>query len=238
MSNPELRDRVEARVSPWLSRLLYPLGHYVLLPLYFGKIELEGQEHIPLSGPLIVAPTHRSRWDALMLPYAVGRWRTGRDPHFMVTSNEVEGLQGWFIRRMGGFPVDVNHPSMGSLRLSIQLLEEQKVLVIFPEGDIYRKSLGEVHPLKPGLARLALQAQAHIESASVKILPVATSYSQTYPTRGCNVRINIGQPLDVADYRDGSSKARARKITQDLEQTLKALQLEDSQPTPQPTPTP
>jgi 1-acyl-sn-glycerol-3-phosphate acyltransferase len=54
-----------SRVSPWLTSLFYPLGHYIVLPFYFGKIEITGQEHLPKDGPVILAPTHRSRWDAL-----------------------------------------------------------------------------------------------------------------------------------------------------------------------------
>ncbi|MDB9376621.1 1-acyl-sn-glycerol-3-phosphate acyltransferase, partial [Nodularia sphaerocarpa] len=80
-----------SRVSPWLSPLLYLLGRHLLLPLFFGQIEITGQENIPLTGPVIFAPTHRSRWDSLLLPYATGRCVTGRDLRFMVTINECQG---------------------------------------------------------------------------------------------------------------------------------------------------
>ena len=82
-----------SRVSPWLTSLFYPLGHYIVLPLYFGKIEITGQEHLPKDGPAILAPTHRSRWDALMMPYSTGQMVTGRDLRFMVTADEVKGVQ-------------------------------------------------------------------------------------------------------------------------------------------------
>src|SRR4028119_439206 len=91
-----------SRVSPWLTSLLYPLGHYVVLPFHFGKIEITGQEHLPKDGPVILAPTHRSRWDALMMPYSTGQKVTGRDLRFMVTADEVKGLQGWSSDIWGG----------------------------------------------------------------------------------------------------------------------------------------
>src|SRR3712207_5600521 len=96
---------IDSRISPWLTPLAYRLGCWVVLPLYF-RTKVIGQEHIPQDGPVILAPTHRSRWDALIVPYATGRFASGRDVHFMVTVDEVKGLQGWLIRRLGGFPVN------------------------------------------------------------------------------------------------------------------------------------
>ena len=62
-----------SHVSPWLINLVYPLCRHLILPVYFGKIEIHGRENFPLENPVILAPTHRSRWDALILGYALGR---------------------------------------------------------------------------------------------------------------------------------------------------------------------
>ncbi|WLT37451.1 1-acyl-sn-glycerol-3-phosphate acyltransferase [Synechocystis sp. B12] len=61
-----------SRVSPWLIKLIYPLGTR-FLHWYFGPIAIHGQEHLPRSGLIILAPTHRSRWDAILLSLAAGR---------------------------------------------------------------------------------------------------------------------------------------------------------------------
>jgi 1-acyl-sn-glycerol-3-phosphate acyltransferase len=210
-----------SRVSPWLTPILYPIGQRLVLPLHFGKIEVSGQENLPTSGPVIVAPTHRSRWDAILVPAMIGKSATGRDPRYMVSINEMRGIQGWFIRRMGGFAVDPKHPSIGTLRHGVELLQQGEMLVIFPEGDIYRD--GSVHPLKPGLARLALSAELSQPGLGVKILPINISYSQTYPTWGCDVTCRIGSPIPVENYSTGSIKKDAKQLTQDLELMLKQL---------------
>ena len=106
---------------------------------------------------MILAPTHRARWDSLLLPYATGRCVTGRDLRFMVTIDECQGLQGWFVRRLGGFPVNARHPAVKTLRHAVELLQDKQMLVIYPEGNIFRD--GKLHPLKPGIARLALNAE-------------------------------------------------------------------------------
>ncbi|WP_414550022.1 lysophospholipid acyltransferase family protein [Anabaena sp. CCY 0017] len=210
-----------SRVSPWLSPLFYQFGRHVLLPLYFREIAITGQENIPLTGPVILAPTHRSRWDSLVLPYATGRCVTGRDLRFMVTINECRGLQGWFVRSMGGFPVDPQSPAIATLRHAVELLQQGQILVIFPEGNIYRD--GKLHPLKPGIARLSLSAESSQPGLDVKILPVSINYSQPYPQFGTSVKIDIGKAINVSDYAVGKVKQNAQNLTSDLALVLQKL---------------
>ena len=205
-----------------MTPLAYGLGGW-LLPAYFRSIQVLGQEHLPRTGAVILAPTHRSRWDALLVPYVAGRFATGRDIHFMVTVDEVKGIQGWLIRRLGGFPVNPRQPAIASLRHGLEVLQAREMMVIFPEGGIFRD--GQIHPLKPGLARLALQAESSQPDLNVQILPIHLSYSQEIPTWGCEVVVRIGQPLRVADYSDPQQpvKQAAKQLTQDLAHALSGL---------------
>lgn len=223
LSNEEvaLSAPISSRVSPWLAPLAYFLGCRIVLPLHFGKIVTSGQENLPTTGPVILAPTHRSRWDAMMIPAVTGRTVTGRDLTFMVSENEASGLQGWFVRRLGGFPVNTNRPSIRTLRHGVEVLLQQEMLVMFPEGNIFRD--GSVHPLKPGLARLALSAETTHPGLGVQVVPIGIKYSQEYPQWGCDVCIRIGSPLKVANYDRGSVKQSAKQLTTDLENTLKTL---------------
>jgi 1-acyl-sn-glycerol-3-phosphate acyltransferase len=215
-------DNVSSHVSPWLAPLLYTLGHRLVMPLYFRRIEITGQENIPITSPVILAPTHRARWDALLVPYATGRVATGRDLRFMVSLNEAnKGIQGWFIRNMGGFPIDPLRPSVAPLRHGVELLKQGEMLVIFPEGNYFRD--GYLHPLKPGLARIALSAESSHPGLGVKIVPMSIRYSQATPHWGCDVKIRIGSPIQAADYSAGSVKEKAQKLTNTLETALKQL---------------
>ncbi len=209
-----------SRISPWLNPLVYFLGHH-FLPLFFGRIQITGQENIPKTGPVILAPTHRSRWDALLVPYAAGRCVTGRDLRYMVLITECLGLQGWFIRRLGGFAVDPKRPSITTLRHAVELLQHGEMLVIFPEGGICKGS--KVHPLKPGIARLALTAESSQKGLGVKVLPIGINYSESNPQWGTDVTIHIGSPIQVADYMHDSIKQDAKRLTTDLAKTLKQL---------------
>lgn len=210
-----------SRVSPWLSPVLYFLGNYFLLPSFFGKILITGQEHIPKTGAVILAPTHRARWDSLLIPYVAGRYVTGRDLNFMVSDNECRGLQGWFVRHMGGFPVDTLHPAVSTLRHAVELLKQEQMLVIYPEGNIFRD--GKLHPLKPGVGRLALSAELNHPGLGVKILPISINYSHPYPCWGTDVSIHIGSAINVKDYTNGKIKQNAKRLTEDLAKDLQSL---------------
>ena len=211
---------MSSQVSSWLVPLIYALGRHIVLPVYFRRVEVIGQEWLPQSGSIILAPTHRSRWDALMLPYATGRRVTGRDLRFMVTKDEVKGIQGWFIKRLGGFAIDTRRPGVASLRHGIELLQRGEMMVIFPEGNIFRER--SVQPLKAGFARLALQATAQ-EDLDVKVVPIGLTYSDRLVPWRSTVQIRIGQPLSVQSYRTGQPKQDAKALTVDLSQSLQSL---------------
>lgn len=220
--NPQRADELNSHVSPWLAKILYPLGCYLVIPNFFGKIEIFGQENIPTQDPVIIAPTHRSRWDAFIVPYALGRLVSGRDLRFMVSANEVKGIQGWVIRRMGGFPVNTERPQLNSVRHSIEILQSnQEMLVIFPEGGIFNDY--QIHPLKRGVAAIALQAETNEWGRGVKILPMSIRYSQPYPTWGSDIRVDIGSPLAVGEYAGKSLRQSSQKLTIALQESLKKL---------------
>ena len=192
---------------------LYWLGRRIVFPLYFGPIRITGRHHLPTTGPVILAPTHRSRWDAIVLCLAAGRHVTGNDIHFMVSANEVRGFQGWFVRRLGGFPIDTRRPGIASLRYGIDLLAQGRTLTIFPEGDIFRD--GTLHPLKPGLARLAahtLLNQPEQEITDIPIVPITLEYGPHGPCFGSAIAIAIGPPVSTRSCQTPSPKTTARQI--------------------------
>lgn len=207
-----------AQISPILVRIAYPLVRRIVFPFFFKEIVVEGKENVPKQGATIVAPTHRSRWDALIVPYATGRLVSGRDLYFMVSANEMRGIQGWFIRRLGGFPVNTDRPELSSLTHTYELLTRGEMVVIFPEGGIFRTS--EVQPLKRGLGKVAAEVAINHPEIDLKILPVAIKYSEAIPRRGCRVWVRVGQILRVSDYLADNPRQTSIRITAALKEAL------------------
>ena len=212
----------ELKISSWFSPIVYWVGRHIFLPFYFKRVEVSGLENVPKDGAVIFAPMHRSRWDAFMVPYVGGRLATGRDLHFMVTSDEMKGLQGWAIRKMGGFEVDTEKPSLTSIRNGVGLLRSKGVMVVFPEGNIFKDRT--VHPLKAGLARMALQA-AKGGKLNVQVVPIGLYYDkQPEIPVGTSVKIHVGKPLVTDDYQQFSTKVGSQKLMDDLTRSLTQIQ--------------
>jgi 1-acyl-sn-glycerol-3-phosphate acyltransferase len=136
----------------------------------------------------------------------------------MTNANQFEGFQGWLIQRLGAFPVDLNHPTVSTMRCAIELLQAGKKLVMFPEGGIVRDQ--PLRPLKTGLARLVLQAEAKIpEGVEIPIVPIAIRYDPG--ANPCaNILINISSPLYSHEYRQENDKQTAVALTQALQDSL------------------
>jgi 1-acyl-sn-glycerol-3-phosphate acyltransferase len=212
---------VQSRVVPWLTKIIHPLGRYIVLPGFFREIEVRGTEYTPHTGAVILAPTHRTRWDALLIAYAIGPYVTGRSSRIMVTADEMKGIQGWFLRRLGCFEIDTTKPSPAVIRHSIELLHQGEMLTIFPEGSLMRDRV--LHPIKEGLTRIAMQAVSLKPDLDLKILPINLDYEHPYPKFRDRVTVELGKPLQVNDYQQFSSKTGAKKLHQDLVRSLEEL---------------
>ena len=169
----------------------------IVLRFFFSKKKvINNVFSIPINSSIILAPTHRSRWDGLILTMAIGRRITKKDCRFMVTRSEMQGIQGWFLKRLGCFSINQLSPSLSALRYAIDLIEKKEQLVVFPEGKInkYGKNLF----LKEGLYRLAQLATKKTES--IIIIPIGIAYSKVTPNFRSEFCLSLGQPIAMNDY--------------------------------------
>ena len=189
------------RIHSFLAVLAMWVTQDIVLRFFFSKKIIVGKEFLNLvDGPLIVAPTHRSRWDGLILTFAIGRRVTNRDCRFMVTTPEMKGLQGWFLKRLGCFSINQESPSLFSLRYAVELIYSKNQLVIFPEGKITKN--GKKLNLKQGLFRLAKLARKKGEP--IKIVPIGIAYENVKPKFRDRFAICIEKPFDLDDFTDAS----------------------------------
>jgi 1-acyl-sn-glycerol-3-phosphate acyltransferase len=217
--NSAVTNTMKSGFSPLVTSVIYPFGQ-MFLPNYFWQIKILGQENLPRTGATILAPTHRSRWDSMLIPYIAGPYALGRQVRFMTSANEMKGFQGWMVRRLGGFPVDTTNPSLSSFRYAIELLHQGELMTVYPEGGL--RYDGTLHPLKKGIARIALQAQSSKPEQDIKIVPISIRYSQKFPKWRDSVSIVIDPPLSVSDYAQKSVKAGSEALHQDLTLAMQA----------------
>ena len=175
----------------------------IVLKFFFSKKKIINNDFsIPNNSSIILAPTHRSRWDGLVLTMAMGRRITNKDCRFMVTKSEMRGIQGWFLKRLGCFSINQLSPSLSALRYAIDLIKEGEQLVVFPEGKINK--YGKKLVLKEGLYRLARLATKKKES--IIIIPIGIAYSKVSPKFRSEFCLSLGQPILINDYLNISIK--------------------------------
>ena len=134
----------------------------------------------------------------------------------MVTLDEMKGLQGWFLHRLGCFPVNQGRPTTASLRYAVDLLALGEQLVVFPEGRI-RRDDGPIR-LQQGLARLAQLAAGR--GVSVPVVPIGIAYTHGRPRRGDRAALCFGASLRA----EGSGREAAKAFTADLATAMQSAE--------------
>lgn len=124
--------------------------------LALGPIAVEGLEHLPRQGPVLLASNHLADIDPPVVQIACPR-----PIHFMAKSELFQiRFLGPLIQRLGAFPVRRGEPDRSALRHALRLLEQGECVGLFPEGEL--SQTGELLPLKPGFALLARQSGAPV----------------------------------------------------------------------------
>jgi 1-acyl-sn-glycerol-3-phosphate acyltransferase len=151
----------------------------------WGRLQVEGLEHLPPSGPVLLAGNHDSYWD----PIAVGvAARPKRQIRALAKSSmwKVKGL-GVVLDGMGQIPIDRGKADAKALERAIEELRGGACIGIFPEGT---RSLGRELRARSGFGRLA---EAVPEAEVVCVSVVGTTDIPAFPTRP-SVRIRFFRP--------------------------------------------
>jgi len=167
------------------------ISHH-LLSLLGTRMFIYYPNRIPQDSALLVVSNHRSFMDALVLMTALNRTIRFACHHYM---GQVPLLRD-IITRLGCFPLDApDQRQQIFFHQAIQLLQQQQVVGIFPEGAqpmVQSTSPNELGEFHRGFAHLALKAPLR----NLMILPVAIASHQEV--------INSMMPLQILHWFDPS----------------------------------
>ncbi|GAB3088167.1 lysophospholipid acyltransferase family protein [Micromonospora schwarzwaldensis] len=183
--------------------MLYWLLKYIilgpLLRLVF-RPQVEGLEHVPATGPVILASNHLSFSDSIFTPLIVKRKVT-----FIAKAEYFtgKGLKGWLTKMFfvgsGTIPVDRSggQAARAALDTQLRVLRAGGIAGIYPEGT--RSPDGRLYRGKTGVARLALASGAPVVPMAMLNSDAIQPTGQIIPNLG-RVRISFGPPLDFSRY--------------------------------------
>lgn len=117
-------------------------------------VRVHGAQHVPGSGPVILASNHTAFLDGPMLVAVAPRWTT-----CLVKSEAFHGVPGAILRSAGQIPVERHTGDRAALTAALAVLESGGALGMFPEGT---RGRGDVAAVQQGVAWLALRSGAPV----------------------------------------------------------------------------
>ncbi len=175
------------------------------------KIKVMHPEKIPkMKGGYIIACNHQSNLDPPMVA-AVVRGK------FSFMAKEELFKKNWFLKTIitwcGAFPVSRGSGDDAPIRLSVEAVQKNRILVIFPEGT--RSKTGVIGRVKSGVVLIASEANA-------PVLPVCIRYDEKK-----HVTMNFGDIIPPEDVKiDPDDRHSMRKSAKIISDTLHGLQKE------------
>jgi 1-acyl-sn-glycerol-3-phosphate acyltransferase len=181
---------------------------------WFLRMQVTGTEHIPQTGPAILAANHRSFWDIPVHVIA-----SSRPIAFMAKQELYKGpITKWMWRSLGGFPVRRDTADIRAIDIALALLERGEVVGVYPEGT--RSRTGEMLPFLKGAAWLALRTGAPIVPCGLR----GTERKGPGERRRLRRRVLVAFGPAIPVEAEPDTRIRREKADALTDQLLKAIQ--------------
>jgi 1-acyl-sn-glycerol-3-phosphate acyltransferase len=155
------------------------------------RVRVEGREHIPADGPVILAANHQSFCDSFFLPLVVKRRVT-----YVAKAEYFDSWKtAWFFRAAGQIPMNRSggDASQRALDTATEVLQAGGVLAIYPEGT--RAPDVRLHKGKTGVARLSTGCDVPVVPVGItgtrRVQPPGSMFMRPFHS----VTVRFGPPV-------------------------------------------
>ncbi len=203
--------------------------------VFYRRVTVEGQEHVPATGRVIFAANHTNA----LADVAVVIAKVPAFPHFLAATAWWKHASARLLFRLGGvLPVRRTGDPPGpqdnrqTFDACSRALAEDASLAIFPEGVMHLDD--GLRRLKNGTARIGLRA-ANAGVRGVVIVPVGLVYEDRGRFRSDAV-VRFGKPIAMDDWLASyaeNAHQTVRQITAQLTDELTRA-IEPFEPAPEP----
>ena len=173
----------------------------IVLPFFFGKLNILGEENIPEDQPYILVPNHQNSFiDAMVIGALLEK-----PVSFLARSDVFVPPYDKILAALKIMPVYRLRDGFEKLKLNEitftecdRILQEGNPVLIFPESNTAHEFY--IRPLTKGISRMAFQSQSTLEK-DLLILPVGLNYGHhLYPFH--RFILNYGKPIRVKDFTE------------------------------------
>ena len=191
-----------------MKRIFYIIIKCILTPLFFliFRPKVIGKSNIPKNGSIVLAGNHTNNLDSVMLIAVVSR-----QVHFLAKIELFKGIFGVIVKAMGCIPVNRKIHDKDALKSAKEVLKNNKVIGIYPEGTINRTD-DIIMPFKIGAVKMA-------KDTNTKIVPFVITGK--YNIIGPRVKIEFLESIEIKDElnkeNDKLMKIISKKLEEDYE---------------------
>jgi 1-acyl-sn-glycerol-3-phosphate acyltransferase len=173
----------------------------ILLGVWF-RPKVVGKEHIPATGPVILAPVHRSFAD-----FGFTAFCTQRKLFFMTKDTMWKNKWlGKLLIYVGAFPVHRESADREALQRAEEVLNRGQCLVLFPEGT--RRAGPAIENLMEGAAFLSARTGAPIVPIGIGGSDLSMPKGSAIP-KPYTIHVVIGPALPPSARTDGGRVSRS-----------------------------
>jgi 1-acyl-sn-glycerol-3-phosphate acyltransferase len=198
--------------------LLYRVVAVVIrgLAQLFFRPRVGGRENIPLTGPVLITPIHRSNLD-----FAFTLFISPRKVFFMAKDSLFKvPLLGKALIQLGAFPVKRGTADREAMRSAEEVLNGGHALILFPEGT--RKFGPHVEPLHDGAMFIAARTGATVVPVGIAGTDRALPDGAKFP-RPIKVHVVVGLPIAPLIHEGRPSRSQIAEKTEELRSSLEAV---------------
>lgn len=192
---PEVRDLL-LRPRKFHHRMVASCMRTVLRLIFHGvfRLRVTGLEHLPPTGPFLLAANHTSYLDPFAIVAAVPSSVFAR-LHFMGLQAYFRNIfTSWLVRVGHVIPVGMEASLVTALRAVSLILRQGQGVLIFPEGRLAVN--GELQPFRHGIGILACELGVPVIPAWIEGTREAWPVSATWP-RMHPISLAVGPPITV-----------------------------------------
>ena len=193
-----------------LLRIVRPIARLALRA--YWRIQVHGAEHVPDTGPVILAANHLALLDGPIL-VAI----THRLTFAMAKQELFVGFGGRLLAQVGQISLDRHRIDLHAMRRAIQVLRSDNVLAVFPEGV---RVGGDVAFARGGAAYLAMVVGAPVVPVAILGTREPGQTKSQLPRRGAPIHVTFGPPIAVPARPWPRRKVEVAELTEVLRQRL------------------
>ena len=181
------------------------------------KLDIVGEENIPLQGGAVLALNHTSYLDFALGGVPADR-RGRRFVRFMAKDSVFRHpVAGPLMRGMKHIPVD-RHDGSVAFETAVAAARAGELIGVFPEATMSRSL--EIKELKNGAVRMAREAEVPLVPMIVFGGHRVLSYDVHDFTRGRTICMTIGRPMASSDDVDEMTRALRSTLSELLDETI------------------